>query len=122
MKKINTPSAILSALIASDNVVYLGNIIEVNADIENIEQARNKFTMKAQICQEEMHRIQQHFDPLKKADEMAAELNDMQQTWTEKIKYMDRRTRRKYERQFRALAKQFKAHCTKNGINYTIQK
>lgn len=122
MKRINDPSAILSALIASGDVVDLGNITEVNADIVNIEQARNKFTMTAQISQEERHRIQQLFGPLKKADEMAAELNNMQQTWTDKIKFMDRRTRRKYERQFRALAKQFKAHCTKNGINYTIQK
>lgn len=124
MEKFNNLNDTLFVVIA-DDIVRVGNIIKTSSEIRrrvNLEQARNKFTMTAEISKEGFLRIQQLSAPLKRADEMAVQLNDMQQAWTDKIKYMDRRQRRAYKRQFWALAKQFKAYCTKNGINYTIQK
>ena len=123
IKMNNNLNDIQPAAIAG-NAVTIGNITKASPDIRclNLVPALSKLTMSAQICQEAQCQLQQHLAPLKKADGMAAELNNMQQTWTDKIKFMDRHARRAYKRQFWALAKQFKAYCTKNGINYTIQK
>lgn len=123
MKKLNNLNDTLSVAIA-DDIVGIGNIIKASPEIHrraNLEQARNKFTMTAEISQEDVLRIQQLSAPLKRADEMAAQLNDMQQLWKDKIKYMDRRTRRAYKRHARELAKQFKAYCSMHGITYTYK-
>ncbi len=125
MNKPNYLKATLAAAISTGDIVKIGDIKTRStgeAARVDLDQVRNKLTMSATISHGDARRLREAAVPLMKAEEMADRLRIMQEMWAAKIRYMDRRTRRAYTRQFWANVEQFKAYCTKNGINYNIKK
>lgn len=125
MDKENCLKKSLALLLSSGDIVKIGDIKTTLTDYGqrvSLDQARNKLSFSVQLSREDANRMMEVFAPLKKAEEMAAQLREMQKLWNDKIKYMDRRTRRAYMRHLLAKIELFTIFCTKYGINYDIQK
>ena len=124
MNKLNYLKTSLAVVISCGDIVRIGDIktrsMNEAAGVD-LDRVHNKLTMSAKINPDDARQLLQATTPLAKSEEMADEIRNIQEVWGRKIRYMDRRTRRAYTRQFWARVKHFKAYCTKNGINYNIQ-
>lgn len=124
MEKEKHLKASLALILSSGDAVKIGNIksrITDDGHRMNLDQVRNKLSFSAQLSRKDANRLMEEIGPLLKAEEMAEQLRAMQRLWNDKIKYMDRRTRREYKRRFWAKTELFTIFCTKYNINYDIQ-
>lgn len=124
MEKEKHLKASLALILSSGDAVKIGDIksrITDDGQRVDLDQVRNKLSFSAQLSRRDANNLREEIAPLLKAEEMADQLRSMQRLWNNKIKYMDRRTRRVYTRQFWAKIELFEMFCNKYGINSNIQ-
>lgn len=124
MEKEKHLKASAALILSSGDVVTIGDFkvrTIVTSHRVNLDKVRNKLSFSAQLSQKDANRLGAEIWPLLKAEEMAEQLRAMQRLWNDKIKYMNRRTRRAYTRRFWAKTELYTIFCTKHGINYDIQ-
>lgn len=124
MEKEKHLKASLALILSSGDAVKIGDIksrITDDGHRVDLDQVRNKLSFSVQLSRRDANSLRKEMAPLLKAQEMAAQLRSMQSLWINKIKYMDRRTRRVYTRQFWAKIKLFEMFCKRYNINSNIQ-
>lgn len=120
MEKEKSLKASLALILSSGNVVKIGDIKAGTIDDGhrvNLDDFRQRMSFSTQLSQKDVNKLMGGISPLLKAEKMAKQLRAAQRLWNEKIKYMDRGTRRAFTRRFWANYNLFTIFCTKHGIN-----
>lgn len=124
MEKENHLKASLALMLSAGDVVKIGEIKSRTTDDGHrvdLDKVRNELSFSAQLSRRDANQLRAEIAPLLKAEEMADRLRTMQRLWNDKIKYMDRRTRRAYTRRFWAQIDLFTIFCAKHNINSNLQ-